>query len=162
MEHQLPGGGYVDVSLAKGGFKVAIEIWLTTPLEHEVENVRKSFAAGYSLVITLAPGKRQQDKLRRALEAILPATDTTRFHCLSSREDVTKLLTEELEKAPSAPTKVKGYRVTTKVKVQSAEDNEHRNDDVKRTLAEDAAKRLAGRKPRPPTPESLSETDAPT
>ena len=112
IEAPLPTGeGQVDVLLEREGVVAAIEISVTTAVEHERENLRKCLRCDFPRVaVVLAKSKRAQTSYRQAL------SDVVADH---EREQVTYLMPEEIPDyiAALAPLPepsdrvVRGYRV---------------------------------------------------
>ena len=143
IEAPLPtSGGQVDVLVERAGALAAIEISVTTPIEHEFENLRKCLAAGYARVaVVLAKSKTAQASYRTALRESIAEGD---------RERVSFLAPEELpgfiaSLAPlPEPTEriVKGYRVIGSFTQISPDDARSREDAIARLIA----KSLGGQK----------------
>lgn len=64
----LDGAGYVDVALEREGYRVAVEISVTTSVEHELKNAQKCLEAGYDLVILCAADAGHLGNVARAVE----------------------------------------------------------------------------------------------
>jgi len=77
IEAPLPiGSGQVDVIVERDGCMVAIEISVTTPIEHERDNLRKCLACKFSrIAVVLAKSKKVQASYRSALVEIVPERD---------------------------------------------------------------------------------------
>ena len=104
-------GGRVDVVLEREDRRVACEIAVTSGVEHELANVRKCLAAGFSPVFVVSRRKRFLRELRSALSAV---TD----------QDVRPVLLEEfpaqlasLIAGEPAVSTVAGYRVRVERRV---------------------------------------------
>lgn len=70
IEKEILGGkGFVDISLSAGKLIIAVEISVTTSIDHEMENVRKCVDAGYEEVFLVAEGHAKIGKLKTALDA---------------------------------------------------------------------------------------------
>jgi len=67
-----PVRGSVDVALVKDGcVRVACEISVTTPAEHEIENIQKCLAAGFDRVALVTADRKMMAKLTDLLAAKL-------------------------------------------------------------------------------------------
>jgi hypothetical protein len=88
IEAPLPtGAGQVDVLLERDGVLAAIEISVTTPVEHERENLRKCLANAFPrIAVVLAKSKKTESSYRAALSEIVPAADRERVSFLSPEE----------------------------------------------------------------------------
>lgn len=140
IEAPLPDGGQVDVLLERNCAVAAIEISVSTPVEHERENLAKCLRAGFpKIAVVLAKSKVQQGAYRAALFETVSEAD---------RERVSYLTPEELPEyiaalapAPEATERVvKGYRVKSGVTAVSAEDAKRRRDAVARLIAQSLMK----------------------
>ena len=126
-------GGRVDVALERGSQRVACEIAVTSGVAHEVENVRKCLAAGFSPVFVVSRRKRF---LRDLSSALRKATDG----------DVRPVLVEELpaqlaglpSEEPTEQT-IAGYRV--KVEHRVSDDSAARSRIIAQVMA-DSLRRL--------------------
>lgn len=66
----LDGHGHVDVALAFGDLSVACEISVTTRIAHEVGNLTKCLAAGFSYAVLLSTDERILQLTRDAIKAL--------------------------------------------------------------------------------------------
>ncbi len=55
----LDGKGRVDVVLERGDLSIAVEISVTTGARHEIQNMNKCLAAGYSYVVLLSSNEQR-------------------------------------------------------------------------------------------------------
>jgi hypothetical protein len=133
------GNGQVDVLIERDGVLAAIEISVTTPVEHEKENLRKCLACDYPrIAVVLAKSKTVQTSYRTALREVVGDGD---------RERVSFLMPEELpgfiqSLAPlPEPTEriVKGYRVKGSFTKTTPEAARARQDAVARLIARSLA-----------------------
>lgn len=67
-ETVLDGHGYVDVSLIKGDLRIACEISVSTRAPHELKNISKGFAAGFTHVAFISDNVRTIDALSSEFE----------------------------------------------------------------------------------------------
>lgn len=136
IEAPLPsGGGQVDVLLERAGTTTAVEISVTTPVEHESDNLRKCLSAGYSsVVVVLAKSRKTFAHYRDTLLGAVGDAD---------RERVTFLTPEELPDyigslAPPPETSVaviKGYKVRVSQTAGSPEEMKARQETLARVIA---------------------------
>ncbi len=135
IEAPLPTGGQVDVLIEREGVIAAVEISVTTPVEHERENLRKCLGEGYKrIAVVLAKSKTVQTSYRTALLEAVSEAD---------RERVTLLTPEELPDfiaslaPPPEPSErvVKGYRVRGSLTSASPEEARARREAVTRLIA---------------------------
>lgn len=129
------GAGQVDVLIERDGPLVAIEISVTTPVEHERENLRKCLAAGYERVaVVIAKSKTVQKNYRAALIEIVEEQDRGRVTLLAPEELPAFIASFAL---PPEDTErvVKGYRVKSNFKQLSPEEARAREDAVAQLIA---------------------------
>jgi len=105
------GPGQLDVLLERDGVVAAIEISVTTPVDHERENLRKCLACKYPrIAVVLAKSKKTEASYRASLLEIVPESERDRVRILSP-EEVPEFI-ESLSVPPSTSDRtVKGYRV---------------------------------------------------
>lgn len=70
-EHNLAGGGIVDVHLAKGGEQIAVEVAVSSTLERELGHIDQCLAAGYGRIIVVCHNERFGEQLVGQLESRL-------------------------------------------------------------------------------------------
>lgn len=66
----LDGHGYVDAVLERDGLTIGCEISVTTSTKHEVNNLSKCLAAGFSHAVLLSSDQRTLDAARSALPEV--------------------------------------------------------------------------------------------
>ena len=116
VEHELAGGGRVDVALFGKESSTAVEIAVSSRLEEEVEHVRRAREAGFDRVGVVSRDRRFLSRLAKALEEVLPEEE---------REAVALLAPEEIPAflaAEPAVERVAGYKV--KVRYKKADGSE--------------------------------------
>lgn len=112
VEHKLPGGGRVDVAL-EGPLRIACEISISTPPDHELENIRKCLAAGFQEVVLVALDTRQLARMRRHATAVLDEASLSRVSFMRP-EEIIDLLDRAVASHEPLETHVRGYRVRVK------------------------------------------------
>lgn len=133
------GGGQVDVVIEGEDVLAAIEISVTTPVEHECDNLRKCLVAGYSkIAVVLSKSKAAQASYRRALFDVIAEPDRTRVTFLTPEEIPDYIATLIQPGAPAERT-VKGYRVKSTVTQTSLDGTRERKDAVARLIAKSLA-----------------------
>ena len=106
----LDGTGSVDVALEREDRKIACEISITTPPDHEVQNVAKCLAAGFQEVFVIVVEKNTAKRLREAVLGSLTPTQLDCVRVVSPDEFFTAVETRE---QPAVKTgTVRGYRVS--------------------------------------------------
>jgi hypothetical protein len=61
----------VDVALERDEQRVAIEISITTPAEHELQNLARCLAAGYDVVVPVSPDGKGRKRMQAAVGKVL-------------------------------------------------------------------------------------------
>lgn len=134
IEEQIPGSKEsVDIALYRGDLSIACEISVTTPLEHEVGNVRKCLAAGFVAVVAVSLKKARLANLDKLLSASLSPEERARVH-LFTTEDLLAWL--DGQPAHEEVGTVRGYKVKVRYK--------HPEDDRQKRVAEILARSLSG------------------
>lgn len=108
----LDGAGRVDVSLIRGESRIACEISVTTNQDHELGNVEKCLAAGYTEVVLVGSNERHVKALAKFIEENLEENQRGKV-----RYVVPEGLTEYLDSLGEIPQPteqtVRGYKVRT-------------------------------------------------
>lgn len=122
IEAPLATGGQVDVLIERNGILAAIEISVSTPAEHERENLLKCLAADIPrIAIVLAKSKSSQSNYRAILSEVIPAGASDRVAFVTPEE-----LADFIGSLAPVPTPeeriVRGYRVKGSFSATTAED----------------------------------------
>lgn len=108
----LGGAGRVDVSLIRGMQRIACEISVTTNQDHELGNVEKCLAAGYTEVVLVGSNERHIKALAKFVEGNLDESERGKV-----RYVVPERLSEYLDSMGEMPEPteqtVRGYKVRT-------------------------------------------------
>jgi Type IV secretion-system coupling protein DNA-binding domain len=136
IEAPLPtGSGQVDVLLERDGVVAAIEISVSTPVAHEIANLRKCLDAGYPrIAVILAKSKKTRATYKAALIESMAPTERERVSFLAPEELPDFIAGLALPPQPEERV-VKGYRVKGTMKATSIEDAKVRRDAVAKLLA---------------------------
>jgi len=111
----LGGAGLVDVALEKEGRKLACEITVTTPVDHEIANVKKCIAAGFDFVAVVAPDEKKLTRAEKYMRSSLSAPELERTRFLTP--DTLFAFVESLEaKDAGREATVRGYKVKVNYK----------------------------------------------
>jgi hypothetical protein len=106
----LGGDGRVDVSLVRGGYRIACQISVTTTKDWELGNVEKCIAAGYDEIVLIGSTERQVKALAKFIEENLDAE-----HHGKIRYAVPESIVEFLDSIEAGPktteSEVRGYKV---------------------------------------------------
>ncbi len=133
-EQILEGAGRVDVSLVRGGTKIACEISITSTPEQELQNIRKCLNAGYNEVIVVASEQRRLHALRKFVMARLEEGEVDRARYLLPEATVFHLNELAAAMEPKETT-VRGYRVKVEHKVVGAADAQDRRRAIAQVIA---------------------------
>ncbi len=70
VEKQLAAGSNdaADLVLRRGQLEIAVEITITTGVDHEFANVQKCLAAGFKRVAVVATGRKHLDEIAAAVQ----------------------------------------------------------------------------------------------
>lgn len=108
----LDGAGRVDVSLIRGEYRIACEISVTTNQDHELGNVEKCLAAGYTEVVLVGSNERHIKALAKFIEENLDESERGKV-----RYVVPERLSEYFDSLGEIPQPteqtVRGYKVRT-------------------------------------------------
>lgn len=120
IEKTIPGGGgYVDVALEKEGRRVAVEISVTTSVEHELKNARKCLEAGYGLVIIAS---LDTGRLRSFYDHPFVRANKSQI-ALTCIEEIASFLQSDSEKPPV----MKGFKIVNSFRSGSSREKIRRN-----------------------------------
>lgn len=123
-ERILDGLGSVDVALRKGQQSIAVEIAVTTSVEHEIGNIQKCLAAGFGTVILASGDPRILPTLQTRANAEFPAP-ANRIRIVPADNLITVLAgCESVE--PSSAEAIRGYRVKVRTNVPGRSDDDTR------------------------------------
>jgi len=112
IEQQIEGG-QVDVALQKNSRKIACEISVTTPAEHEIGNIKKCLSADFEFVVLVVPDEKRLPGLRKAVGGVLSEAEAARVRFFTP--DQLFAFVEELDaKDASKSETIRGYKVKVK------------------------------------------------
>lgn len=136
IEEDIGEGRHIDVLLRRDEFTVACEISVTTEIDHELANIVKCAALGYSRILFVAATKRKRDQmLRRAAEAVPGAP----LVAVAPEEIVAALESFDVPETPTEAT-VRGYKVKVKRQAVSPQDVASRRSTVAEIIARSLSK----------------------
>lgn len=101
------GHGQVDVLLEREGLFVGCEISVTTNAVHEIENLRKCLAAGFTRIIFISSERKQREAVAKFIRTEMA---DARIHVIGPEEVVTALDALGPEREPTESV-VRGYKV---------------------------------------------------
>ena len=131
VEKQLAAGSNdaADLVLRRGQLEIAVEITITTSVDHEFENVKKCLAAGFKRVAVVATGHRQLEAIATAVQGGLGPDAAAKVGYHTPDEFLAELqtLARTSEVAPpSEPMaktgKILGFEITRNFPKQSPEE----------------------------------------
>jgi hypothetical protein len=122
----------VDVTLVRGELRVAVEISITTPVEHELGNVEKCLAAGFSHVLVVSVERRTLAKIEAEAKKRCEPNALGRIAFLAPDE-----IPAYLDALPVTETTqtVGGYKVRVRHSVPDSSETSARLDAVRETIA---------------------------
>lgn len=122
IEKPVGDGRSIDVALEQDEVFVGFEISITTPSDHEIQNLRKCFDAGASQAALIV----HNSKRKRALTEKIEHADLPHAVDVLSADEVPEFI-DRLAAKISSETKIsRGYRVTVHHSAASPRDAEYR------------------------------------
>lgn len=141
LEAQTPDGqGYVDVLIEQGDITIACEISITTRATWEAHNVLKCHTAGYSTVIVCTPHKRNIEKIRSAINAVLPLEKRANVHVFEP-DALFAFLDERMPKDAIPEKRVGGYKVKAKYRATSEKETQQKREEVAKVIIDSLRKK---------------------
>ncbi len=133
------GSGQVDVLIERNGVLAAIEISVTTPVQHECENLRKCLSCDYPrIAVVLVKSKTVQMSYRTALREVVSDSDRERVSFLTP-EEIPDFIAALAPPPESEERVVRGYKVKGSFVKVSPEDARARQEAVARLIAKSIA-----------------------
>ncbi|HEV2693350.1 MAG TPA: type IV secretion system DNA-binding domain-containing protein [Verrucomicrobiae bacterium] len=130
VEKQLAKGSNdaADLLLRRGSIEIAVEISITTGVDHEFENVKKCLASGIGRVAVVATGRKQLENIAASVqgglgpEAAAKVSYNTPDEFLAELQKLAKTAEEQLPSEPMPKTdKILGFKITRNFQKQSPE-----------------------------------------
>jgi len=131
VEKQLAPGSNdaADLVLRRGPVEIAVEITVTTGVDHEFENVKKCLASGVGHVAVVATGRKHLEAIAAAVQAGLGSEATAKVGYHTPDEflvELQKLAKTAEEPPPSEPmaktSKALGFEINRNFPKQSQEE----------------------------------------
>lgn len=133
IEAELPGrSGCVDVLLENGEERIAFEVADKSPLEQEIQNIRKCIEAGVTALYVVSEETNHLAKIQVAAETVLPDLSTVHFIPAAELGDVFSVLGARLA---SSESKSRGYRVKVTYQSVGHDQRELRSREIHRAVA---------------------------
>jgi hypothetical protein len=103
VEKQLAAGSNAaaDLVLRRGHVEIAVEITVTTSVDHEFENVKKCLAAGVGRVAVIATGRKRLEEIAAAVQGGLGPAAAAKVGCHTPDEFLAEL--QKLAQTAAAP-----------------------------------------------------------
>ena len=139
----LGGVGSVDIVLERSDVSIACEISVTTTLDHEIRNLEKCLAAGFSHVVFVSSEKKVLQKARKVIDDAVGPTSAKRVH-LFAPEDVLFFLESLDVDQTTKEQSVLGYKVKVAYKPTTRDDQRARKGAVAQAITK-AIKRMLDR-----------------
>jgi len=146
IEEATPDGkGRVDVSLERGGRRIAVEVSVTTDDTWEVHNIQKCLAAGYDEVIVCSNDLKNLERIRKQVESKIPSDLQKKVSVLESQE-VIQYFDRQTAEESSTEKVVKGYRVKVEFDASTPEEMSKKRDNVVKAITDSKKKKESSRR----------------
>jgi hypothetical protein len=123
----LQGQGSVDLTLEREGECIAVEVAITTSIDHEVGNVAKCLKAGCPAVAVICLSEERLQRIRMAVEASLGAKAAGVGYFLPDQFIAyLQALPPQAAEVSDAPKIRRGYKVKHQLAKLSPEERRHR------------------------------------
>lgn len=142
VEGQLAGTSNeaADLLLRKGTLVIAVEITITTTIDHEFGNVKKCLAAGFAKIAVISPKAERLEAIREAVKAGLGSAMEGRisYHTPDEFLDQLRRLAREAKANPATPQErtTRGYKVRRHSPTLTAEERKAKEDMAIKLMAE--------------------------
>lgn len=130
----LDGAGRVDVSLVRGERRIACEISVTTGRDHELGNIEKCLAAGYTEIVLVGSNERHIKSLTKFIDENLEESERGKVR-YAVPESLIDYLDSLGEPPLPAEQMVRGYKVRTVQQVVAPEEATARRQAIAEVLA---------------------------
>jgi len=138
-EKILSGLGLVDVSLERDKEKIACEISVSTSADHEMDNIQKCLAHGYSDIVLLSHERKKLNLIRRLVQESIADTDQEKIKYLLPEEFITFLDGKDAERLEQEKT-VRGYRVKVKYKTTDPKEQKQKQEAIAKLIIDSMKK----------------------
>jgi hypothetical protein len=108
----LDGGGSVDVALERDELSIAVEVSISTDLEHELANAAKCVEAGFAEIYLLVPDPKKRSRFAQALTERLGGANARAVVAVGI-EELTQALDQHAARLSTSEKTIRGYRVRT-------------------------------------------------
>ena len=138
-EKILSGFGLVDVSLERDKEKIACEISVSTSADHEMDNIQKCLAHGYSDIVLLSHERKKLNLIRRLVQESIAENDQEKIKYLLPEEFITFLDGKDAERLKQEKT-VRGYRVKVKYKTTGPKEQKQKQEAIAKLIIDSMKK----------------------
>lgn len=138
-ERILSGLGLVDVALERDGEKIACEISVSTSPVHELDNIQKCLAHGYSDIVLLSHERKKLSLIRRLVQESIGETDQEKIQYLLPEDFITFLDRKDAERLSKDNT-VQGYRVKVKYKASDPKEQKQKKEAIAKLIIDSMKK----------------------
>jgi hypothetical protein len=134
----LPTQESIDLSLERGDQKIACEISISTPIDHEVDNVAKCLTDGYSTIAIIC---MREERLRQISMAVLKrlgseAAEKVKYYFPDTFISHLKNLPQPAENLPETVKNRRGYKVKRSLPSLTPEAQKQKEEAAIRSIAE--------------------------
>ncbi|OQP67690.1 type IV secretory system conjugative DNA transfer family protein [Niastella populi] len=134
------GKGFVDVLLERDGKTIAVEISVTTKANWELHNVMKCLDAGYGTIIVCTQHKRNIEKIRSAINGVLPPEKRTNVFVFEP-DALFAYLDEHMPKTELKERRVGGYKVKAKYRTTTEKETQQKREEVAKVIIDSLRKK---------------------
>ncbi|MEM7206494.1 MAG: hypothetical protein AAF434_01595 [Pseudomonadota bacterium] len=134
-EQVLGGAGSVDIALARGDERIAIEVSVSTDSEHELANIRKCLSAGYDFVVSLGGDAKTARKHQRYCAAEIEEEFLHKVRFFVPDEFI-QFLDERAASSVSKEDEIIGYKVKVNFAALSEKDKKQRREAVAKVIVQ--------------------------
>jgi len=139
----LGGVGSVDIVLERNEVSIACEISVTTTIDHEVRNIEKCLAAGFSHVVFVSSEKKVLQKARKIFDDAVGPTSAERLHLFAPEDFLFFLESLDVDHRTQEKS-VLGYKVKVTYKPTTRDEQRARKDAIAQAILK-AMKRMRDR-----------------
>jgi DNA-binding NarL/FixJ family response regulator len=142
IEKKILEGQGIDVLLERDDATIAVEICVSTPTSHELDNnVRKCLDAGYTSIFLLSPDENRLHTINKALRNQFPPETTARIRCMTPDEFVAYLDNLSPHSSKEMPERLdersrRGYKIRSRFIKSTPGETQSREEEILEILAE--------------------------
>jgi hypothetical protein len=134
------GQGRIDIGLQSDNKRIACEVSVTTPPDHELGNIRKCLASGYEQVILCSPDRKSLEKVK--VLCLKELTEPEWQKVLFFEPDaLTLFFEEEAARSAGKTKKIKGYKVNVNFQPKSELEKDTKRQTITQVLMKSAKRK---------------------